>query len=114
MAWHVGPLLGFDTETTGVDVFTDRVVTAATVLTEDGSDEVRTWLDDPGVEIPAGAAAVPGITTAHAACARAPARADHRPTRARPRVGPIPARKADVGVPLRPLRRGHRSAARRG
>lgn len=67
MAWHVGPLLGFDTETTGVDVFTDRVVTAATVLTDDGSDEVKTWLVNPGVEIPEGAAAVHGITTEHAA-----------------------------------------------
>lgn len=71
MAWHVGPLLGFDTETTGVDVFSDRIVTAATVLRAAGgdgdSDEVATWLVNPGVEIPAGASAVHGISTEHAA-----------------------------------------------
>lgn len=66
MAWHVGPLLGFDTETTGVDVFSDRIVTAATVLTGDGDDDVATWLINPGVEIPPGAAAVHGISTEHA------------------------------------------------
>ena len=31
MSWTDGPLLGFDTETTGVDVDTDRIVTAALV-----------------------------------------------------------------------------------
>ncbi|MCL1898942.1 MAG: exonuclease domain-containing protein [Promicromonosporaceae bacterium] len=69
--WIDGPLLGFDTETTGVSVDNDRVVTAALVLqapTADGAPrtEVRQWLIDPGVEIPATATAVHGITTAHA------------------------------------------------
>ena len=31
MGWTDGPLLGFDTETTGVDVDNDRIVTAALV-----------------------------------------------------------------------------------
>lgn len=31
MTWTDGPLLGFDTETTGVDVDHDRIVTAALV-----------------------------------------------------------------------------------
>ena len=66
MTWHGGPVLGFDTETTGVDVFSDRIVTAAAVLRGKGELETTTWLINPGVEIPAGAAAVHGITTEHA------------------------------------------------
>lgn len=65
--WAQGPLVGFDTETTGVDVGYDRIVTAAVVLRVPGvSTDVRTWLVDPGVEIPAEAAAIHGITTEHA------------------------------------------------
>ena len=58
----------FDLETTGVDVTTDRIVTAHVGLL--GPDGValrsQSWLADPGVEIPEGATAVHGITTAHA------------------------------------------------
>jgi DNA polymerase-3 subunit epsilon len=61
-SWHSGSLLGFDTETTGVDTANDRIVTAAVV---DG-DDVRTWTIDPGVDIPAEASAVHGITTEQA------------------------------------------------
>ncbi|MGO1509818.1 MAG: exonuclease domain-containing protein [Actinomycetaceae bacterium] len=66
--WTNAVWLGFDTETTGVDVAADRVVTAALVVREaDGSaGQSRTWLVDPGVEIPEGATAVHGITTAYA------------------------------------------------
>lgn len=65
--WIRMPLLGFDTETTGVDVANDRIVTAALVLRVPGvSTDVRTWLIDPGVEIPAEAAAIHGISTEHA------------------------------------------------
>ncbi|WP_264032027.1 exonuclease domain-containing protein [Cellulosimicrobium sp. SH8] len=63
--WTAGPLLGLDTETTGVDVDVDRIVTAALVLREPGSTHVRTWLLDPGVEIPAEATAIHGVSTAH-------------------------------------------------
>lgn len=58
----------FDLETTGIDVAQDRIVTAHVgVLDADGRQVVsRTWLADPGVPIPDGAAAVHGITTAHA------------------------------------------------
>lgn len=58
----------FDTETTGIDTGQDRIVSAFVgVLNTDG-DVIRskTWLLDPGVEIPAGATAVHGITTEHA------------------------------------------------
>lgn len=65
--WSHGPLLGLDTETTGLDVASDRIVTAALVLRgADGSRSVRTWLLDPGVEIPAEATAIHGISTAEA------------------------------------------------
>ncbi|WP_129788534.1 exonuclease domain-containing protein [Promicromonospora panici] len=65
--WINRPLLGFDTETTGVDVAGDRIVTAALVLRTPGvGTEVRTWLMDPGVEIPEEAAAIHGISTEHA------------------------------------------------
>jgi len=62
MSWTTGPLMGFDTETTGVAAESDRIVTAAIV---DGGD-VSTWLIDPGMEIPTEAVAVHGITTLRA------------------------------------------------
>jgi DNA polymerase-3 subunit epsilon len=64
--WVDGPLVGFDTETTGVDVHGDRIVTAAIVRREGRSESVTTWLIDPGVEIPEAASAIHGITTEHA------------------------------------------------
>jgi DNA polymerase-3 subunit epsilon len=66
MSWTQGPLVGFDTETTGVDVARDRIVTAALVRRDDRGTHVRTWLLDPGVEIPAEAAAIHGVSTEHA------------------------------------------------
>ena len=71
-AWPRGPLLGFDTETTGVDPSGDRLVTAALVWRAapqaDGvrPQSVTTWLADPGVEIPEAASAVHGVTTERA------------------------------------------------
>jgi DNA polymerase III subunit epsilon len=66
MSWVTDPLLGLDTETTGVDVDSDRVVAAALVRRDATGTHVRTWLLDPGVDIPAGATAVHGISTEHA------------------------------------------------
>jgi DNA polymerase-3 subunit epsilon len=58
--WHRRPLAGFDTETTGRDPKEVRIVSAALVT----SDSRRwTFLIDPGVEIPAEATAIHGITT---------------------------------------------------
>jgi DNA polymerase-3 subunit epsilon len=62
-------VVAFDTETTGVDVENDRIVTAFVGLfnTELGVfAESWDWLIDPGVEIPEGAARVHGISTEHA------------------------------------------------
>ena len=66
MSWADGPLVGFDTETTGVDVATDRIVTVAVVRRHGAGTATRTWLVDPGVPIPEEATAVHGITTEHA------------------------------------------------
>ncbi|MFF2658741.1 exonuclease domain-containing protein [Kitasatospora sp. NPDC058032] len=62
--WFTGPLASFDTETTGVDVETDRIVSAALVVqSAPGAVPVATdWLADPGVPIPDGARAVHGIS----------------------------------------------------
>nr|WP_256335871.1 3'-5' exonuclease [Microbacterium sp. cf332] len=55
----------FDLETTGVDVTSDRIVTAHVgVLDADGAPaRAESWLADPGIAIPEGAAAIHGITT---------------------------------------------------
>lgn len=55
----------FDTETTGVDVENCRIVSATVaVINADGEVTDRIdWLLNPGIEIPAGATNVHGITT---------------------------------------------------
>lgn len=74
-AWHTGPLVGFDLETTGVNPVTARIVTASLVFLPAGRSATarRTWLVDPGVPIPDEAAAVHGITTEHARAHGVPA-----------------------------------------
>jgi DNA polymerase-3 subunit epsilon len=66
----------FDLETTGIDVETSRIVSAHVgVIGADGAVvEERTWLADPGIEIPAQASAVHGITTQRARAEGRPAR----------------------------------------
>ena len=66
----------FDLETTGIDVTTSRIVSAnVSILGPDGAILERTdWLADPGVEIPAQASNVHGITTEHARAEGRPAR----------------------------------------
>ncbi len=58
----------FDLETTGIDVDTCRIVTAHVgVIGADGEVlEERAWLVDPGVEIPAAASLIHGVTTERA------------------------------------------------
>ena len=62
--WYEGPLASFDTETTGVDVEHDRIVTAALVSQDAPGGPVRRreWVADPGLPIPPGATAVHGLT----------------------------------------------------
>lgn len=65
--WASMPALAFDTETTGVNVHDDRVVTACVVEFQPEKRPAATsWLLNPGVDIPAEATAVHGVTTDHA------------------------------------------------
>lgn len=66
--WHRGTLVAFDTETTGVTVETDRIVTATVVILNaaDRSIREKSWLIDPGVEIPTEASDIHGVTTERA------------------------------------------------
>jgi DNA polymerase-3 subunit epsilon len=74
MTWHLGRLAGFDLETTGVDVETDRIVTACVVQCGGKHPtQSATWLANPGVEIPEGATKVHGITTEQARAEGQPA-----------------------------------------
>ncbi|MEW2166305.1 3'-5' exonuclease [Streptomyces sp. NPDC007084] len=65
--WYEGPLAAFDTETTGVDVETDRIVSAAVVVQDAAGSRPRVtrWLVNPGVPVPAEATAVHGLTDEH-------------------------------------------------
>ncbi|GAA2260953.1 3'-5' exonuclease [Streptomyces ruber] len=65
--WYEGPLAAFDTETTGVDVEADRIVSAAVVVQDapGARPRVTRWLVNPGVPVPAAATAVHGLTEEH-------------------------------------------------
>lgn len=69
------PLAVFDLETTGIDVTTSRIVSAHVgVLDPEGRIlEREDWLADPGVDIPAQASAVHGISTERARAEGRPA-----------------------------------------
>ncbi|MFF4016308.1 3'-5' exonuclease [Streptomyces sp. NPDC001843] len=74
MGWHRELLIGFDLETTGTDPCEARIVTAAVIEVRAGRPMGRReWLADPGVEIPADAVAVHGISNERAAAEGAPA-----------------------------------------
>lgn len=68
--WSRVPLVGFDTETTGVDAVNERIVTASFILPDGSASSV---LINPGVPIPPQAAAVHGITDQAAAAGCRPA-----------------------------------------
>ncbi|MBT2441448.1 3'-5' exonuclease [Streptomyces sp. ISL-36] len=65
--WYEGPLAAFDTETTGVDVEEDRIVSAALVVqdTAGGRPRITRWLVNPGIPVPAAATEVHGLTDDH-------------------------------------------------
>jgi DNA polymerase-3 subunit epsilon len=67
MAWWDERYSAFDTETTGVDPETDRIVSYAIVSVGGGEPTRQTgMIIDPGVPVPDEAAAVHGITTERA------------------------------------------------
>lgn len=62
------PLAVFDIESTGTNVYTDRIVELAVVLAKpDAQPEVRKFLVNPGIPIPAATTAIHGITDADVA-----------------------------------------------
>jgi DNA polymerase-3 subunit epsilon len=66
--WDTRPRAAFDLETTGRNSRSARIVTASvTVVDADGSVmKEHEWLADPGIEIPAEASEVHGVTTERA------------------------------------------------
>lgn len=66
MSWHNGWMCAFDLETTAADPEAARIVTATIVHIKGAQTDSRTWLVNPGVEIPAEAAAIHGVTTERA------------------------------------------------
>ncbi len=65
-----GRWAAFDTETTGVDVEIDRIVSAALVVQDAPGlrPRVTRWLVNPGVPVPEAATAVHGLTQEHVQC----------------------------------------------
>jgi DNA polymerase-3 subunit epsilon len=65
--WFDLRFASFDLETTSADPEDARIVAAAAIeIGGRRATDSRTWLVDPGIEIPADATAVHGITTEHA------------------------------------------------
>jgi DNA polymerase-3 subunit epsilon len=101
VTWHTEPLLGFDLETTGINVETARIVTAACVDYTPGDsidtlpDRARLWLSDVGgMHIPAEATAVHGVTTEQA-------RANGRPAaRVADEIADVLAAALSTGIPV--------------
>lgn len=70
MKWLLaGPLAAFDVESTGVNVEEDRIVTATVATLMPGTPwavDAKSWLIDPGIDIPEAATQVHGITSVQA------------------------------------------------
>lgn len=72
--WHTQPLASWDTETSGINIETDRIVTSALVhYTPDSQPITRTWIADPGIDIPLEASNIHGYDTARARAEGRPA-----------------------------------------
>lgn len=67
-SWTAWPMASLDLETTGLDVATDRIVSAALWRIDPyrGTKRLHEWLADPGVPIPVSASGIHGITTEQA------------------------------------------------
>lgn len=94
MSWIDGTLVGFDTETTGIDVSRERVVTAAVIVSGPDATSEATWLIDPGIEIPERATSVHGISTEYARAHGA------QPTDALPEIADAVAGALAAGSPV--------------
>ncbi|WP_127358006.1 exonuclease domain-containing protein [Actinacidiphila soli] len=94
--WYDGPLAAFDTETTGVDVEADRIVSAALVLQGSPGSQfhARNWLVNPGIPVLDGARAVHGLTDDHLR------RFGSRPGPVVEELARALARQSAAGVPL--------------
>lgn len=65
--WHLSELAPFDTETTGINVEADRIVSATVARIKPGEPtDIRSHLIAVDIDIPEGAQAVHGISTEHA------------------------------------------------
>jgi len=65
----INQLAVFDLETTGLDLANSKIVTACVAVIDTAGNlvgEAQEWLANPGVEIPAIAASVHGVTTEYA------------------------------------------------
>lgn len=58
--WTELPLAVYDSETTGTDTSSDRIVTAYLGRITDGAVTGRTWIANPGIPIPAAATEIHG------------------------------------------------------
>lgn len=86
---------GWDTETTGPDPTTARIVTAALIVRGGGRpDSAMSWVINPGVPVPEEAAAVHGYTTARVQAEGRP------PTEALDEIASLLADAARWGMPL--------------
>lgn len=64
-SWHDQTMAALDLETTGLDVENDRIVSAALwrIDPRAGTKHLGEWLADPGIDIPAQATTIHGIST---------------------------------------------------
>ncbi|MDO5747574.1 MAG: exonuclease domain-containing protein [Actinomycetaceae bacterium] len=64
-SWTDSQWLGFDTETTGVDVSLDHILTASLIEYDPATAQAdpKNWIIDPGVEVPEKSISVHGLTT---------------------------------------------------
>lgn len=94
--WNTLPRAAFDLETTGRNSRAARIVTASVTVVDAGGDVIKEheWLADPGVEIPAEASEVHGVTTEQA---RRDGRPAHEVTK---ELATVLQELFDAGVPV--------------